>query len=181
MKFAALASALAAAFALTIAPIPAQATIETPEARQTAARAADDAHERMRAAFGIRDLANGKYRWKDGRKRVTKVVVSLSEQMAFAYDEDELIGVSTVSTGTESHPTPTGIFPILEKKRHHRSRKYDDAPMPYMQRLDRWGIALHAGHLPGRPASHGCIRLPAAFAAKLFAGTSIGTEVLIGA
>ena len=79
------------------------------------------------------------------------------------------------------NPTPTGIFPILEKKRFHRSIKYDNAPMPFMQRIDRYGIALHGGHLPGHPASHGCIRLPGEFAAKLFRVTDVGTPVLIGA
>ena len=63
----------------------------------------------------------------------------------------------------------------------YRSRKYDNAPMPFMQRLDQFGIALHGGHLPGYPASHGCIRLPPAFAAKLFAATNVGTTVMIGA
>jgi hypothetical protein len=181
MKLPALASALTAALALTITPIPANATIETPEARQGAALAAQVARSEMREALGVRNLANGQFRWKDGRKQVTRVVVSLSDQLAYAYDGDELIGVSTISSGKKGKETPTGIFPILEKKRHHRSIKYDNAPMPYMQRLDQWGIAIHGGHLPGYPASHGCIRLPNAFAAKLFAGTSIGTEVLIGA
>ena len=86
-----------------------------------------------------------------------------------------------ISTGTDTNPTPTGIFEVLQKKRMHHSRKYDNAPMPFMQRIDRFGIALHAGHNPGRPASHGCIRLPAKFAAKLYGITDVGTTVLIGA
>ena len=111
---------------------------------------------------------------------MTKVVVSLTDQMLYAYDGDELIAVSTISSGKDSHPTPTGIFPIMQKARFHRSNQYNDAPMPYMQRLDNYGIALHAGDLPGYPASHGCIRLPKKFAAKLFAATEIGTEVMVG-
>ena len=70
---------------------------------------------------------------------------------------------------------------MLEKKVMHRSRKYDDAPMPHMQRIDQYGIALHAGHNPGHPASHGCVRLPKQFAARLFSATGVGTPVLIGA
>jgi lipoprotein-anchoring transpeptidase ErfK/SrfK len=101
--------------------------------------------------------------------------------MAYVYRGDTLVGVATVSSGKEGKDTPTGIFPILEKKRMHHSRKYDNAPMPFMQRLDKYGIALHAGHNPGRPASHGCIRLPSQFAAKLFKTTSIGSTVMIGA
>lgn len=183
MRHLALAFALTGAFALATPVTPASATIETPEAKMTAASAAEIAKEDMRATFGKSSLKNGQYLWKDGRGsgEVTRVVVSLSDQLAFAYQGHELIGVSTISSGKAKTPTPTGIFPILDKKRHHRSRKYDNAPMPYMQRLDRWGIALHGGHLPGHPASHGCVRLPHKFAAKLFQSTSIGTHVLIGA
>ena len=97
------------------------------------------------------------------------------------YRSGELVAASTISSGTEKNPTPTGIFPILEKKPMHRSRKYDDAPMPFMQRLDQYGIAMHAGALPGYAASHGCIRLPAKFAAKLYQVTQIGSTVVIGA
>lgn len=179
----ALALAGAGALGLAIPVTPAVATIETPEAKATAASAADLAKEDMRATFGTASLKNGKYLWKDGRDNsdVTRVVISLSDQMAFAYNGDELIGASTISSGKKAKPTPTGIFPILQKRRHHKSNKYNDAPMPYMQRLDKWGIALHGGHLPGYPASHGCVRLPSQFAAKLFAGTDVGTPVLIGA
>lgn len=180
MKPRALASALTAALALTLAPIPAQATIETPEAIREATDAAFSADKEMNRVFGVADLPNGEFRWQEGREGATHVVISLSRQMAYVYDEDQLIAASTVSTGTEEHPTPPGIFPILEKNRHHRSNKYNDAPMPYMQRLDWYGIALHAGKLPGYPASHGCIRLPSEFAAKLFAATELGTEVMIG-
>jgi len=70
---------------------------------------------------------------------------------------------------------------VLDKRPMYRSKKYDNAAMPFMQRIDQFGIALHAGPNPGRPASHGCIRLPSAFAKKLFAVTEVGTPVLIGA
>jgi lipoprotein-anchoring transpeptidase ErfK/SrfK len=175
-------NALAAgALALATIAVPAHATDETPEARLAATAAAQTALEDMRATFGNTSLATGKFLWRTspGSNEVTRVVISLADQMAYAYSGNELVGVSTISSGNASKPTPPGIFPILDKKRLHRSIKYDNAPMPYMQRLDQWGIALHAGHLPGHPASHGCVRLPAAFAAKLFAATRIGTVVLI--
>src|SRR3546814_18004653 len=75
--------------------------------------------------------------------------------------------------------TPTGIFTILQKKVDHKSNLYDDAPMPYMQRLTWSGIAMHAGNLPGYPASHGCIRLPLAFAEHLYGVTQLGLTVII--
>jgi lipoprotein-anchoring transpeptidase ErfK/SrfK len=136
----------------------------------------------MEATFGKSSLENGRFVLKDsfGKGGVTRVVISLSDQLAYAYRDDELVGVSTISSGKDEKPTPTGIFPILEKKRFHRSFKYENAPMPFMMRLDDYGIALHAGQLPGHPASHGCVRLPATFASRLYAATDIGTEVLIG-
>ena len=178
-----LARALGAALLLATPLAAAHATVETPAAKAAAADAAEAARDDMRATFGKRFLENGQHLWKKGSggAEVTRVVVDLADQLAFAYAQDELIGVSTISSGTEENPTPTGIFPVLEKKRMHRSIKYDNAPMPFMQRLDKYGIAMHGGHLPGYPASHGCIRLPSAFAAKLFAATSVGTTVLIGA
>ena len=178
-----LARSLGAALLLATPLAAAHATIETPAAKAAAADAAETARQDMRATFGKRFLENGEYLWKrrSGGAEVNRVVIDLTDQLAFAYADDELVGVSTISSGTEDNPTPTGIFPILEKKRMHRSIKYDNAPMPFMQRLDQFGIALHGGHLPGYPASHGCIRLPPAFAAKLFAATNVGTTVMIGA
>ena len=155
---------------------------ETPEARLAAAEAADLAHYHLSENLRASAPTNGKYLWRDSttRRMVDRVVISLSSQLAFAYDGDELIAVSTISSGKEGHDTPTGIFKVLDKQRTYFSKKYDNAPMPHMQRIDDYGVALHAGQLPGRPASHGCIRLPKAFAAKLFAATRLGTEVLIG-
>jgi hypothetical protein len=108
-----------------------------------------------------------------------EVVVSLPLQVAYVYRGGALIGVSTVSTGAPGHETPTGSFRILQKNRDHRSNLYNDAPMPFMQRLTWDGIALHAGEIPGRPASHGCVRLPLAFARNLFAATRLGASVHI--
>lgn len=107
------------------------------------------------------------------------VVVSLPAQQAQVYRNGIRIGLSPVSTGRPGFETPPGVYKILEKAREHRSNRYDDAPMPYMQRLTWDGIALHAGILPGHPASHGCIRLPAPFAAALFGVTSGSTTVIV--
>jgi lipoprotein-anchoring transpeptidase ErfK/SrfK len=107
------------------------------------------------------------------------VIVSLPEQKMYVYRNGVRIGRSTVSTGTKSHVTPTGMFTILQKKVRHESSIYKGAQMPHMQRLTWTGIAMHAGHLPGYPASHGCVRLPIDFAEKLYSVTSNGTSVII--
>ena len=107
------------------------------------------------------------------------MVVSLTTQRAYVYRNGVRIGVSTVSTGKKGHETPTGVFTILQKNEKHFSNLYNNAPMPFMQRLTWDGIALHAGNLPGYPASHGCVRLPLAFARHLFGETSMGMTVVI--
>lgn len=107
------------------------------------------------------------------------IVVSLETQRAYVYRNGIPIGVSTVSTGKKGHKTPTGVFTILQKHVEHYSNLYDNAPMPYMQRLTWGGVAMHAGNLPGYPASHGCIRLPAAFAKLLYGVTRLGATVVI--
>jgi len=108
-----------------------------------------------------------------------QVVVSIPQQKAYVFEDGELLATSPVSTGKRGHSTPTGTFTILEKKVHHRSNKYANAPMPYMQRLTWSGIAMHAGSLPGYPASHGCIRFPRSFAKRLYNLTDHGTRVTI--
>lgn len=180
MKRLALTAAICGAMAF-VSTSPVSAAEETERAVVTAISYAQQARNDLRYNFGRDTLANGRYVWKDGVQpgQVDKVVVSLSEQLAYAYRGRELVGASTISSGRKGSLTPIGIFRVLEKKRMHRSIKYDNAPMPFMQRIDQYGIALHAGHLPGRPASHGCVRLPNAFAAKLFAATGVGTHVLI--
>ena len=166
----------------TIAPSPAFA-LETYEAKMEASDAASQARVDMLDAFGPKFLKPGQYVWRDvpdaeGRERV---VISLSDQLAYLYRGDTLVAASTISTGKDAKPTPTGIFAVLDKKPFYRSKKYDNAPMPWMQRIDQYGIALHAGYNPGVPASHGCIRLPSAFAKKLYSVTDVGTPVFIGA
>ena len=107
------------------------------------------------------------------------IIVSLPEQKMYVYRNGVRIGRSTVSTGTKGHPTPTGMFTILQKKVRHESNIYKGAKMPHMQRLTWTGIAMHAGRLPGYPASHGCVRLPIDFAEKLYSVTNNGTNVII--
>lgn len=107
------------------------------------------------------------------------VVVSIRDQRAYVYRGSERIAVTTVSTGKPGNDTPIGVYPILQKKKVHRSNLYNDAPMPFMQRLTWDGIALHAGRIPGKPASHGCVRLPLAFAGQLFDVTKHGQTVVV--
>ncbi len=106
-------------------------------------------------------------------------VVSLADQHVSFYDANGLWARSVISTGVNGHPTPTGIFTILEKERWHHSNIYSGAPMPYMQRVTWTGVAMHEGVVTGRPASHGCVRLPGAFAKRLFGVTSEGQRVII--
>lgn len=107
------------------------------------------------------------------------VVVSLPMQRLHVYRNGVRIGEAAVSTGKPGHETPPGVFTILQKRREHYSNLYDNAPMPYMQRLTWDGIALHEGRVPGYPASHGCIRLPQGFAERLFSITGTGTVVVV--
>ena len=130
---------------------------------------------------GPSDLAPGEYRWHPERSPAGPVVVviNIEDQFATIYRNGIRIGASTVSTGKTGHDTPTGVFTILEKKEKHESNIYKGAKMPYMQRLTWSGIALHAGHLPGYPASHGCIRFPLDFSKKLYTVTDRGGTVVI--
>ena len=107
------------------------------------------------------------------------VYVDLDRQLATVYRNGVRIGVSTISSGKEGYETPRGVFTILEKDADHRSRTYDNAPMPYNLRLTWKGVALHAGNLPGFPASHGCVRLPLEFSKLLFKTTEMGGTVVI--
>jgi hypothetical protein len=107
------------------------------------------------------------------------IIVSTAKQRVTVYANGTLVGRAPVSTGMPDHPTPMGIFTVISKSRWHVSNIYSGAPMPYMQRITWSGIALHAGKLPGYPASHGCIRLPEHFATRLWALSKIGARVII--
>src|SRR2546430_1912716 len=107
------------------------------------------------------------------------VYVDLGRQLATVYRNGVRIGVSTISSGREGYETPTGVFTILEKNKEHISHKFNDAPMPYQERLTWSGVALHAGGLPGYPESHGCVHLPLAFSKILFDAMPMGGTVVI--
>lgn len=108
------------------------------------------------------------------------ILVSLPKQEMNVYRNGILIARSSISSGMPGHSTPTGVFTILEKNSEHYSKKYNNAPMPYMERLTWDGVAFHSGFLPGHAASHGCIRLPFEFSKKLFDLTKQGGTVVIG-
>ena len=129
----------------------------------------------------IERLDAGEYVWDASGAEAgpVEIVISLGQQKAYVFRSGELIGASTISSGRPGYESPIGRFQILQKKKMHRSNRYDDAPMPYMQRLNWYGVALHAGQIPGQPASHGCIRLPADFAKKLFEATALGSFVFV--
>jgi len=183
MKRLALVLALAGTCVLNLATASPAVALETYEAQIAASDAASQARVDMTEAFGDKVLKPGQYVWRDIPEAAgpERVIVSLSDQLAYFYRGSTLLAVSTISSGKPGRDTPTGIFSILDKRPMYRSKKYDNAPMPWMQRIDQYGIALHAGFNPGVPASHGCVRLPSAFAKKLYSVTDLGTPVYIGA
>jgi hypothetical protein len=126
-------------------------------------------------------LKPGEWIWGGDSKAMgpMAVLVSLTEQRAYVYRNGVLVAVSTVSTGKPGHETPTGVFTILQKDKDHHSSKYNNAAMPYQERLTWDGVALHAGGLPGYPESHGCVHLPSQFAQTLFDSTNMGMVVVI--
>lgn len=151
------------------------------------ATASPVAAQQVRAAEGEELLLrNGQWAWleegafqKVGGPGAVSILISLPGQIAYIYRDGVLIAASTVSTGKRGKSTPAGEFTILQKREFHRSNLYSNAPMPFMQRLTWTGIALHAGVLPGYPASHGCIRFPREFARRLFEITELGAPVSV--
>ena len=142
---------------------------------------APQAHKDALAAFGPVALKPGEFRWiadipKEGE---AKVVIDLLTQRFYVYRGDRLVGLATISSGKKGDETPLGLWKVFRKQVKGYSRKYDNAPMPYMQMYDEKGIAFHAGPNPGYPASHGCVRLPLKFAQRLYPMTKIGTEVIV--
>ena len=153
-----------------------------------------DARSLFWAPYGSWSGDHFRYRHQQGRPKsdLTKkpqsqdvakgpllIVISIADQRISLYDNGALVARSSVSTGVRDHPTPLGVFSVISKSIFHRSNIYSAAPMPYMQRITWSGIALHAGVLPGYPASHGCIRLTNDFAIKLWHLTKRGTRVII--
>src|SRR5262245_13382806 len=107
------------------------------------------------------------------------ISISIDQQKIRVYDSNGLFAEGPVSTGMEGHPTPMGVFSVIQKHKMHHSNIYSGAPMPYMQRITWSGVAMHQGVLPGYPASHGCIRMPQAFAVKMWNWTKMGARVLV--
>jgi len=107
------------------------------------------------------------------------IAISIAQQEAKIYSGTTEIATTPVSTGVPDHPTPMGVFAVIQKQVYHESNLYSAAPMPHMQRITWSGIALHGGVVPGHPASHGCIRLPRDFATKLYGMTKLGTRVVV--
>ncbi|MBJ7544930.1 L,D-transpeptidase family protein [Rhodomicrobium udaipurense] len=144
------------------------------------------------ASFAPLDAADARTRYRSYDRPKKKVeapapaplnrplffVVNIGKQRVTAYSNDGIYAQAPISSGSRGHATPTGIFNIIQKNRHHRSNIYSGAPMPFMQRLTWSGVAMHQGALPGYPASHGCIRLPYDFASRMFNATE-GTERVI--
>ncbi|HEY0311221.1 MAG TPA: L,D-transpeptidase family protein [Allosphingosinicella sp.] len=144
--------------------------------------AAAQAATGLTPASAATSVAPGRFVWREDAAAAAgplRVLVSLPLQLAFVFKGSALVGVSSVSSGVAGYDTPTGTFTILQKDKDHKSNIYDDAPMPYMLRLTWDGVALHAGKVTGERASHGCVRLPAAFARKLFDIADLGATVSV--
>lgn len=142
---------------------------------------APQAYKDAVALFGPLAMKPGEYKWAASMPATgeTKVVVDLVTQLFYVYRGEQLVGVATMSSGKKGKETQLGFWEVMIKKKQGYSRKYDNAPMPFMQMYDAKGLAFHAGPNPGYPASHGCVRLPRKFAERLFGLTKIGTKVII--
>jgi len=142
---------------------------------------AEKAHKALVDTFGRSFLTPGNYVWAETlpAEGDPKIVIDLLTQTAYVYQGDALVGAASISSAKTGMSTPLGFWKVEEKKKMYRSKKYGKAPMPFMQRIDDHGIALHGGDNPGYPASHGCVRMPMKFAEKLFSLTKLGTEVII--
>jgi lipoprotein-anchoring transpeptidase ErfK/SrfK len=142
---------------------------------------APQAYKDSVAAFGQVALRPGQYRWVAAIPEAgeTRIVIDRLTQSFYVYRGEQLVGLSTMSSGKKGRETPLGFWSVFLKKKNGFSRKYDNAPMPFMQMYDEKGIAFHAGPNPGYPASHGCVRLPLKFAERLYGLTTMGTKVII--
>jgi hypothetical protein len=156
------------ALALSVAAISLASQLATPSAE---ARPRSYARERAEPV-----VAAAPQRQPDGP---LQIVISIGSQRLWVYDKNGLLESSTISTGVGGYPTPTGVFAVIDKEVTHYSNIYGGASMPFMQRLTMSGVAMHSGMVTGRPASHGCIRLPHPFAIKLYKLTKLGVRVVI--
>ena len=141
----------------------------------------EKAYKAMVANFRRAWLDPGDYVWANEvpSEGDPRIIIDLLTQTAYAYRGEVLVGAASISSAKQGKETPLGFWKVLQKKKFHRSRKYNNAPMPFMQRIDEFGIALHGGDNPGYPASQGCVRMPMKFAEKLYGLTRLGTEIII--
>ncbi len=176
-------AALLASCAVAPAPTPGPAAAVTakPLPYRWTQGNAPQAYKDAVATFGPLAMRPGDFRWAATVPQTgePKVVIDLLTQLFYVYRGDQLVGVATISSGKKGDETPLGFWAVMLKKKKGYSRKYDNAPMPFMQMYDHKGIAFHAGPNPGYPASHGCVRLPLKFAEKVFGLTQVGTKVII--
>jgi lipoprotein-anchoring transpeptidase ErfK/SrfK len=133
--------------------------------------------QKVRSHAGKKTDAPGKEAAKPQGPLV--IAISINKQNMKVYDANGFFAETPISTGMAGHPTPTGVFSVIQKQKLHHSNIYSGAPMPFMQRITWSGIAIHAGVLPGYPASHGCIRMPMAFAVKMYGWTKMGARVVV--
>lgn len=167
------------------APLPPELTpppVATPQPQPVEApTTAKPVPKPVRKKGPVDALKPGQFVWepRESYEGPMKIVVVLDIQRIYVFQNDKLLGFSTISSGKKGKETPTGYFNILQKNIDHKSNLYSNAPMPYMQRLTWDGIAMHGGQLPGYPASHGCIRLPHPFAKALFGATQMNQEVVV--
>jgi hypothetical protein len=140
---------------------------------------ADAAFRRGRATEAAKKPSPERDAWNEAAKGVQQIVVSIGNQRVTLYSNGKRVAQGPVSTGTPGHPTPMGVFSIIQKDRYHHSNLYGNAPMYYMQRITWSGSAMHEGALPGYAASHGCIRLSHGFAASLWPITKLGVRVIV--
>jgi hypothetical protein len=167
------------------APVPVAPKVAAPEAQPLPYRwthgNAEKARQAMIDNFRRAWLATGDFVWAEQipAEGDPKIIIDLLTQTAYAYKGDVLVGAASVSSAKTGKVTPLGFWKVLEKRKEYRSKKYNNASMPFMQRIDEYGIALHGGVNPGFPASQGCVRMPMKFAEKLFGLTKLGTEVVI--
>jgi hypothetical protein len=146
---------------------------------------ADSKHAFLHPLFGNRVYENfDKFQWlssadDQSASSVNRIIVSLEDQRLYAYHDQQLLAWSNVSSGRPGHETPTGTFTVSEKDVDHHSSLYDNASMPFFMRLTDDGLGMHAGFLPGYPASHGCVRLPLGMARELYQRVDSGTPVKI--
>ncbi|HUB67971.1 MAG TPA: L,D-transpeptidase family protein [Candidatus Methylacidiphilales bacterium] len=131
----------------------------------------------------VQNPAFARFKWltsdADPQASIDHIVISIADQCLYAYHGQQLIAWSDVSSGKPGHETPTGDFAVSEKDPDHHSNLYENAPMPYFMRLTDGGVGMHAGFLPGYPASHGCVRLPDDMARELYQRVVPGTPVEI--